>query len=149
MELFSQYAFNNIKFGDADILARAKNTSVQALAEHGVMAASKGQVRLLTREEIPEKVDAHEECIWLLTQQLAHAMETGGVKTCAEIVMDIFGSNGEDAKALAYRLYTICERKNWAQEGYAYNNLVVAWPDIQNMAAQLQAAKPEQMKMDF
>lgn len=76
-------------------------------------------------------------------------METGGVKTCAEIVMDIFGSNGEDAKALAYRLYTICERKNWAQEGYAYNNLVVAWPDIQNMAAQLQAAKPEQMKMDF
>ena len=149
VELFSQYAFNNIKFGDADILARAKNTSVQALAEHGVMATSKGQVRLLTREEIPEKVDAHEECIWLLTQQLAHAMEKGGVKTCAEIVMDIFGSNGEDAKALAYRLYTICERKNWAQEGYAYNNLVVAWPDIQNMAAQLQAAKPEQMKMDF
>ena len=113
------------------------------------MVASKGQVRLLTREEIPEKVDAHEECIWLLTQQLAHAMETGGVKACAEIVMDIFGSNGEDTKALAYRLYTICERKNWAQEGYAYNNLVVAWPDIQNMAAQLQAAKPEQMKMDF
>lgn len=149
VELFSQYAFNNIKFGDADILARAKNTSVQALAEHGVMAASKGQVRLLTREEIPEKVDAHEECIWLLTQQLAHAMETGGVKTCAEIVMDIFGSNGEDAKALAYRLYTICERKNWAQEGYAYNNLVVAWPDIQSMAAQMQAEKPEQMKMDF
>ena len=149
VELFSQYAFNNIKFGDADILARAKNTSVQALAEHGVMAASKGQVRLLTREEISDQVDAHEECIWLLTQQLAHAMETGGVKTCAEIVMDIFGSNGEDAKALAYRLYTICERKNWAQEGYAYNNLVVAWPDIQNMAAQLQAAKPEQMKMDF
>ena len=149
VELFSQYAFNNIKFGDADILARAKNTSVQALAERGVMVASKGQVRLLTREEIPEKVDAHEECIWLLTQQLAHAMETGGVKACAEIVMDIFGSNGEDTKALAYRLYTICERKNWAQEGYAYNNLVVAWPDIQNMAAQLQAAKPEQMKMDF
>lgn len=149
VELFSQYAFNNIRFGDADILARAKNTSVQALAERGVMAASKGQVRLLTREEISDQVDAHEECIWLLTQQLAHAMETGGVKTCAEIVMDIFGSNGEDAKALAYRLYTICERKNWAQEGYAYNNLVVAWPDIQSMAAQMQAEKPEQMKMDF
>ena len=149
VELFSQYAFNNIKFGDADVLARAKNTSVQALAERGVMAASKGQVRLLTREEIPENVDAHEECIWMLTQQLARAMEKGGVKACAEIVMNIFGSNGEDAKALAYRLYTICERKNWAQEGYAYNNLVVAWPDIQSMASQMQTEKPEQMKMDF
>ncbi len=149
VELFSQYAFNNIKFGDADILARAKNTSVQALAEHGVMLAAKGQVRLLTREEIPEKVDAHEECTWLLTQQLAHAMETGGVTACATIVKDIFGSNAENAKALAYRLYTICERKNWAQEGFAYNNLVVAWPDIQSMAAQMQASQPQQLRMDL
>lgn len=149
VELFSQYAFNNIKFGDADILARAKNTSVQALAEHGVMMAAKGQVRLLTREEIPEKVDAHEECTWLLTQQLAHAMETGGVTACATIVKDIFGSNAENAKALAYRLYTICERKNRAQEGFAYNNLVVAWPDIQSMAAQMQASQPQQLTMDL
>lgn len=149
VELFSQYAFNNIKFGDADILARAKNTSVQALAEHSVMLAAKGQVRLLTREEIPEKVDAHEECTWLLTQQLAHAMETGGVTACATIVKDIFGSNAENAKALAYRLYTICERKNWAQEGFAYNNLVVAWPDIQSMAAQMQASQPQQLRMDL
>ncbi len=149
VELFSQYAFNNIRFGDADILARAKNTSVQALADRGVMMASKGQVRLLTREEIPEVVRPTEECTWLLTQQLARTLEKGGVKECAQIVMNIFGSNGEDAKALAYRLYTICERKNWAQEGYAYNNLVVAWPEIQNMAAQLQAEKPQQLKMEF
>ena len=149
VELFSQYSFNNLKFGDADILARAKNTSVQALAEHGVMLAAKGQVRLLTREEIPEKVDAHEECTWLLTQQLARAMEKGGIKECAQIVVDLFGSNAENAKALAYRLYTICERKNWAQEGYAYNNLVVAWPDIQTMAAQMQAEKPVQMTIDM
>lgn len=149
VELFSQYAFNNIKFGDADILARAKNTSVQALAEHGVLMAAKGQVRLKTRDELPECVDTHESCTWLLTQQLARAMEVGGVKACAAIVLNIFGSNAEEAKALAYRLYTICERKNWAQEGYAYNNLVVAWPDIQSAAAQMQAEIPVQIKMEL
>lgn len=148
VDMFSQYAFNNLKFGDADVLARAKNTSVQALAERGVMMAEKGEVRLLTREEIPEKVDSHEECIWLLTQQLARAMERGGVKECAQVVLELRGSNAENAKALAYRLYTICERKKWAQEGYAYNNLVVAWPDIQSMAAQMQAEMPVQMKLD-
>ena len=148
VDMFSQYAFNNLKFGDADVLARAKNTSVQALAERGVMMAAKGEVRLLTREEIPEKVDSHEECIWLLTQQLARAMERGGVKECAQVVLELRGSNAENAKALAYRLYTICERKKWAQEGYAYNNLVVAWPDIQSMAAQMQAEMPVQMKLD-
>jgi hypothetical protein len=31
---------------------------------------------------------------------------------------------------LAYRLYTVCERKGWAQEALAYNMLVVAWPRI-------------------
>ena len=148
VDMFSQYAFNNLKFGDADVLARAKNTSVQALVERGVMMAAKGEVRLLTREEIPEKVDSHEECIWLLTQQLARAMERGGVKECAQVVVELRGSNAENAKALAYRLYTICERKKWAQEGYAYNNLVVAWPDIQSMAAQMQAEMPVQMKLD-
>lgn len=148
VDLFNQYAFNTIKFGDADILARAKNTSVQALADRGVLLASKGQVRLLTREEIPERVSATEECVWLLTQQLARAMEKGGVKECASIVMNLYGSNEENAKALAYRLYTICERKNWAQEGYAYNNLVVAWPDIQAMAADMAAATPVQLSLE-
>ncbi|MBR3240817.1 MAG: DUF1156 domain-containing protein [Oscillospiraceae bacterium] len=147
VDLFNQYAFNNLKFGDADVLARAKNTSVQALADRGVMYAAKGQVRLLTRDELPETVKTGEECIWLLTQQLARAMEKDGVKGCARIVMDMYGSNAENAKALAYRLYTICERKNWAQEGFAYNNLVVAWPEIQAMAADMQAAKPVQMSL--
>jgi len=147
VDLFNQYAFNTLKFGDADILARAKNTSVQALADRGVMYAAKGQVRLFTREELPENVKPGEECIWLLTQQLARAMEKDGVKGCAKIVMDMYGSNAENAKALAYRLYTICERKNWAQEGFAYNNLVVAWPEIQAMAADMQATKPVQMSL--
>lgn len=147
VEIFSQFAFNNVKFGDADVLARAKNTSVQALAEGGVMASAKGSVRLLTREEIPEKINEHEDCTWLLTQQLAHAMEKGGVKACAQIVATMLGSNAENAKALAYRLYTICERKNWASEGFAYNSLVVAWPDIQSMAAQTQAEAPQQLKL--
>ena len=149
VELFSQYAFNTIKFGDADILARAKNTSVQALADRGVLAAAKGQVRLLPREETPEAVGRREECVWLLTQQLARAMETGGVQACAVIVAKLVDNSAENAKALAYRLYTVCERKKWAQEGAAYNDLVVAWPDIQARAADLRSVQPQQTKMDI
>jgi putative DNA methylase len=74
-------------------------------------------------------------------------MEKGGVNACAEIVFNIFGSNAESAKDLAYRLYTIADRKGWADEAYAYNNLVVAWPDIQTRAAELKAVVPEQLDM--
>lgn len=144
VDLYMQNAFNDIKFGDADTLARAKNTSVAALAAKGVLYAQKGSVHLLTREELPEKVDDREETIWLLCQQLTQAMATGGVAACAQIVVNMFGSNAERAKDLAYRLYTVAERKGWAQEAYAYNALVIAWPEIQSRAAELQAYQPEQ-----
>lgn len=147
VELYTQYAFNDLKFGEADVLARAKNTSVSALAVKDVLYAEKGLVHLYSRDELPEKVDENEGIIWLLTQQLTRAMETGGVQACAELVAPIMGSNAEFAKALAYRLYTIAERKGWAQEAHAYNALVVAWPDIQSRAAMLQQFKPEQQTM--
>ena len=77
----------------------------------------------------------------------AHTMAKGGVEACAKIVANMFGSNGERAKDLAYRLYTIAERKNWANEAYAYNALVVSWPDIQARAAVLKEAVPEQLDL--
>lgn len=147
VDLYMQNAFNSIKFGDADTLARAKNTSVAALAAKGVLYAQKGSVRLLTREELPEKVNPREETVWLLCQQLTRAMAAGGVLACAQIVVNMLGSNAEHAKDLAYRLYTAAERKGWAQEAYAYNALVIAWPEIQSRAAELQATKPEQMSL--
>ncbi len=35
---------------------------------------------------------------------------------------------------LACRLYSIRERKKWAQEASAYNSLVFAWPVISKLA---------------
>lgn len=147
VDLYTQNAFNDMKFGDADTLARAKNTSVSLLATRGVLYAQKGVVHLLGRDEIPAKAETNETLIWLLTQQLTHAMETGGVNACAEIIAPMYGSNGENAKSLAYRLFTIADRKGWAQEAYAYNALVIAWPDIQSKAAELQSIKPEQLTL--
>lgn len=147
VDLYTQNAFNNIKFGDADVLARAKGTAVDTLASHDVVYAKAGTVHLIERTELPEKIDNNESCIWLLTQQLTQAMATGGVEACAKAVFMMFGSNAEKAKDLAYRLYTIAEQKKWANEAFAYNALVVAWPDIQSRAAMMQRETPEQLDM--
>ena len=40
----------------------------------------------------------------------------------------------EVSRELAYRLYTICERKGWTEEARAYNGLVVAWPELTKLA---------------
>lgn len=147
VDLYTQNAFNDIKYGEAEILATAKSTSIPMMASHGVLYAKAGIVHLIDRSEMTEKVDSNEQCIWMLTQQLTQAMAKGGIEACAKILADIFGSNGERAKDLAYRLYTIAERKNWANEAYAYNALVVAWPDIQSRAAALKEAVPEQLDL--
>jgi putative DNA methylase len=136
-----------MKFGEADVLARAKNTSVEKLAGRGALHAHKGVVRLLAREEIPEKTD--KEIIWLLAQQLTRAMEKDGVVGAAKIAADIFTSEPEQAKDLAYRLFTIAERKGWAQEAYAYNSLVISWQDVQEKAAELQTQKRSAEQMTF
>ena len=145
--LYTQQAFNSMKFGEADVLARAKNTSVDRMAARGMLVAEKGSVRLLTREELPAHLDMRTPALWLLTQQLTHAMETGGVESCAKLLIEADDALGAQAKALAYRLYTIAERKGWAQEAFAYNSLVVAWPDIQSKAAELRSQKPKQGKL--
>lgn len=137
LDLYAQCAFNDIKFGVADVLARAKNTSVARLADRGLVFAQKGIVHLQDRQNLPAPNADSEKTLWLLTQQLVFAMQEGGVSACAKIVARIYGSGPDRAKSLAYRLYTLAEQKVWTQEAYAYNTLVVAWPEIQSKALEM------------
>lgn len=140
VSLYEQFAFNDVRFGEAQVLAQAKNVSIDVLAQKFMLTAKGGIVHLLTRDEIPHDVSI-ETPLWLLTQILTHAMETGGIQACAKIVSDRrVSSDAENAKALAYRLFTIADRKGWTQEAYAYNTLVNAWPAIQEQARELSKA---------
>ena len=143
VDLYTQFAFNHMKFGEADVLARAKNTSVEKLASMGLVYAEKGVVHLLERTELPElKVSrlTADRCLWMITQYLIQSMDTGGIEACARLVVE-FSTSAERARDLAYRLFSLAERKGWNADAYAYNSLVVAWPDIQQKAAELRAAR--------
>lgn len=146
VDLYTQCAFNEIRFGEADVLARAKNTSIEGLAAKGALYSAKGVVRLLGRDEIKDMGEWG--FTWLFTQVLTHAMETGGVEVCAKVLKDVYDSRAENARALAYRLFTIADKKGWSGEAFAYNSLVVAWPEIQVRAAQMKATEPKQYTLD-
>ena len=147
VDLYTQCAYNDIKFGEAEVLANAKGASIPRMSSQGILHAKAGIVHLIERDKLPEKIDSNEINTWMLTQQLTRAMDKGGVEACANIVFSMFGSNSERAKDLAYRLYTIAEQKKWTNEAYAYNSLVVAWPDIQSRAAALKSVEPKQMSL--
>lgn len=141
VDLYTQKAFDTISFGEADVLARAKNVSIEGLATKGLLASVKGQVHLLDRSEVSDRV-SFTLPTWLVTQQLTHALEDGGVTACAKLVAGALGGKADGAKALAYRLFTIADKKKWQEEAFAYNSLVTAWPEIQSKAAQLAAEAP-------
>ncbi|HPZ29548.1 MAG TPA: DUF1156 domain-containing protein [Defluviitoga sp.] len=148
---YEQFGMNEAPFGEADVLARAKNTSVGRLEEKGVVYSARGKVRLLKREELDEKwspvSSSSRDMIWMCTQQLVKTLENEGEIKTAELVHEMRGDVVENAKALAYRLYTIAERKGWTEEAYAYNALVVSWPDIQKKSSELAARSYEQQSL--
>jgi len=80
VDFYTQYGFNDAKFGDADTLARAKNTSVATLQSKGVIIAEKGVAHLVDRDKLTDKIESSDNMVWLFTQRLTRAMSTGASK---------------------------------------------------------------------
>ncbi|PJF34300.1 MAG: DNA methylase, partial [Candidatus Thermofonsia Clade 1 bacterium] len=127
---FEQHSFEEGAFGDADVLARAKNTSVDDLERLGVLIAAEGKVRLRKPEAYdPSAWDRRSSraSAWLATHHLIVTLSGKGEKGASELVANIEADVAERARQLAYRLYSICERKGWAELGFWYNALVSSW----------------------
>jgi putative DNA methylase len=146
---FEQHAFAESDFGNADVLARAKNTSVNGLKQAGIVKSSRGDVRLLKPSELPTKWDPSTDTrltTWEIGHHLIRVLGAGGEKAAADLVARL-GSKAEVARELAYRLYTICERKKRAAEALSYNSLVQSWPEITRLARE--GGKPEAPQVEL
>jgi putative DNA methylase len=133
---FEQQGFDEGEFGVADVLARAKVTSVSGLAEAGILESKRGKVRLLKAAELPADWDPSKDqrlTHWEIVHQLIRALESGGEGSAATLVAKL-GSKTETARELAYRLYSLCERKKRSAEALSYNALVQSWPEIIRLA---------------
>jgi putative DNA methylase len=133
---FEQYGHNTGPFGDADLLARAKDTTVAGVAQAGVVSSRDGKVRLVERAELPVAWDPAADSrltVWETTQHLIRALDSSEIDA-ATLLARMGAGLGERARQLAYLLYGICERKKWADEAGAYNMLVTAWPEVVRLA---------------
>jgi putative DNA methylase len=141
---FDQHGMEEGPFGVAETLSKAKNTAINGLVEAGVVKAKGGKVRLVRRDEMPEDWDPAADkrlTVWETTQHLIHTLQTEGESEAATLLNKL-GGLGETARELAYRLYSICERKKWADEALAYNSLVIAWPELSKLALSSRNRQP-------
>ena len=148
VQWFEQYGMNQGAFGEADVLARAKATSVDRIARSGAINSRGGKVAIKPRLEYPpdwDPVTDSRVSLWECAQNLIKRYQEGGEALAAELVTKLGVGRSEDAKNLAYRLYSVCERKGWAEDAMPYNELVTAWPEIQRKAAGITGAGPQKI----
>jgi putative DNA methylase len=134
---FEQYGWKSGPFGEADVLARAKATSVDGVKQAGVVESGDGKVRLLKWAEYPTDWDPRGDVrlpVWETLHHLIRAQNQGG-DTAAGTLLAATRSQTEAARQLAYRLYTLCERQGWAEDARAYNELITGWTGIESAAA--------------
>ena len=147
---FEQYGVDEGPYGVAETLSKAKNTAVDGLVTAGIIVSKAGEVRILRRDELPDGWNPTTDkrlTVWEVTQHLIRALVDKGSEQAAADLLRKVGALGDVARELAYRLYTICDRKKWAQEALAYNSLVVAWPELVKLAGRGESKKQMQTEM--
>jgi len=129
---FAQYGWSAGAFGDANTLAQAKGTSVDGVHSAGVIESGSGKVRLLKWSEYPSDWDPRNDTrtpVWEACHQMIRALNQQG-EAAAGALLARMPEQGEPIRQLAYHLYTLCERKKWAEEARAYNELIGSWHAI-------------------
>lgn len=139
---YEQVGFAEGEFGVADVLARAKNTSVLGMQDAGIIVARGGRVRLLAPKELDPDWDPTRDRrrpAWEAVHHLVAASQTSEAALAALIVK--LGPDAETARELAYRLYVLSERKKRPTEAGWYNGLVQSWGEATRLAAEQRVAE--------
>ncbi len=143
---FEQSGFAEGEYGVAETLSKAKNTSVQGLVDAAILTSSRGKVRLIAPKDLPASWDPATDTrltAWEVVHHLIRALEAGGESAAAVLVAKL-GAKAEAARELAYRLYTLCERKKRAAEALSYNALVQSFPELERLAKEPGRRPPAQ-----
>ena len=146
LEWFKSYGFESGPFGVAETLSKAKNTSVVGLERAGVLRSRAGKVRLLSVSELRGDYDpgrddriSEWEVVLHLTKQLS---ERGGeaaaqLMAAARAVVDL-----DAVRELAYLLFSIAEKRGWAETALLFNGLGTSWSDLSEQSRRPGIANP-------
>ncbi|GII56123.1 hypothetical protein Pth03_45120 [Planotetraspora thailandica] len=150
---FETHGFDEGKFGQAETLSKAMDTSVAGLDRSGVLKARAGVVQLFSSSELPASYDPQADdriSVWEVVMHLAKRLDEQGIEAAGQLMAAAKRRIDLDtAKELAYLLYSICERRNWAQTALLFNGLGTAWPEIEKASRYAAPISNAQQTLDL
>ncbi len=147
---FEKNSFSPSDFGTADVLARAKNTSVEGLMFAGVIKSSAGKVKLLAPDELPNDWNPATDLrltIWEIVHHIIRSLKVG--ESLASSIVAKTSNKSDAIIELAYRLFRICETKKEFELAASYNGLIQAWPELQKLSSGVQPGTAISGELNF
>lgn len=150
---YRQHGYGVGKFGDADNLARAQNTSVEAMDRDGILTSRAGKVQLLKPDELSSiydvVADLHTSNWEALHYAIKH-LEREGITPAGDFLRTCLARTDgaievDLIKELAHLLFRVAESNSWTKDALSFNNLVTSWPDITAVAQADQPIDPQAM----
>ncbi|MFF5230216.1 DUF1156 domain-containing protein [Dactylosporangium sp. NPDC000521] len=153
---YRQYGYTTGGFGDADNLARARNTSVERMDRAGILISRAGKVALIKPADTPEDYDVvgdEHPSVWESLHHTIRTLESEGVPAAGAFLSAAQrradGTVDPDLiKELAFLLFSIAERNGWAKDAIAFNTVAQSWGDVVD-AARTAPAPHVQGELDF
>jgi putative DNA methylase len=158
VEWFKQCGFEPGLFGTAETLSKGIDTSIAGLERAGVLTSRAGKVKLLSVRELPDFYDPAADdrtSEWEICLHLAKALQDRGTDAAAALMAaarDMARIDLDDVRELSYLLYSIAEKKNWAETALLFNNLGTSWTDIEDASRKgsaLAAAGQGEFTLEF
>ena len=140
---FKEYGFEAGEFGKAEVLAKAKGTTVNYVVNSGVAESSGGKFRILHWEEYEQGADYDPSRddnlpLWEAMHRVIRELLQTSTRKAAKLLHRMEGRvSADDIRQLAYYLYTYCEKHGDAANARAYNALITSWSEIVTLMGEL------------
>lgn len=147
---YRQHGYGTGKFGDANNIANARNTTVEAMDRAGILTSAAGKVTLLSPASLPVEYDPtvdEQISAWEVLHHMIAALERGGIAEAAQLLAAA-GSRPDSpvdadlVKELAFLLFPLAEKNGWTQDAVAFNTFATAWPEISDAARDAGGVSP-------
>lgn len=154
---YRQYGYGVGKFGDADNLARARNTSVDTMDRDEILKSRAGQVHLIKPTDLPWDYDVLKDAHtsnWEALHHLVKVLERDGIAPAGDFLQAALARpdgaiDADLIKELAHLLFHIAEGNGWTKDALSFNTLVTSWPEILEVARSTRQPTVQQGSFDF
>lgn len=154
---YRQHGYGIGAFGDANNLANARNTTVDAMDRGGVLTSRAGKVHLIRPSDLSNDYDALADLHtsnWEALHYLIRALEGDGIASAGEFLRVALSRpdgtvDADLIKELAHLLFRIAESNDRTKDAISFNNLVTSWPEVTDAARAESSAGTTQSAFEF